>query len=144
MLRRRKAETRYAPEQTSSWLSRLAWQMKHQSQTIFSLEQMQPGWLMKKWQRRLYYGLITGPICGLFVGLAALGTVLSFPFIVLMTALISGLLFGWGSEPETETKSTKTITHLWIRQSLAPSLETGGRIAIAAGVFVACLFFPTF
>jgi hypothetical protein len=110
--------------------------MKHQSQTIFSLEQMQPGWLMKKWQRRLYYGLITGPICGLFVGLAALGTVLSFPFIVLTTALISGLLFGWGSEPETETKSTKTITHLWIRQSLAHSLENGVRIGVAAGLFV--------
>ena len=136
MLRRRKAETRYAPEQTISWLSRLAWQMKHQSQTIFSLEQMQPGWLMKKWQRRLYYGLITGPICGLFVGLAALGTVLPFPFIVLTTALISGLLFGWGSEPETETKSTKTITHLWIRQSLAHSLENGVRIGVAAGLFV--------
>jgi MFS family permease len=110
--------------------------MKHQSQTIFSLEQMQPGWLMKKWQRRLYYGLITGPICGLFVGLAALGTVLSFPFIVLTTALISGLLFGWVSEPETETKSTKTITHLWIRQSLAHSLEHGVRIGVAAGLFV--------
>src|SRR6266849_4984379 len=136
MLRRRKAETRYAPEQTIFWLSRLAWQMKHQSQTIFSLEQMQPGWLMKKWQRRLYYGLITGPICGLFVGLAALGTVLSFPFIVLTTALISGLLFGWASEPETETQSTKTVTHLWIRQSLAHSLENGVRIGIAAGLFV--------
>ena len=136
MLRRRKAETRYAPEQTIFWLSRLAWQMKHQSQTIFSLEQMQPGWLMKKWQRRLYYGLITGPICGLFVGLAALGTVLPFLFIFLTTALISGLLFGWGSEPETETKSTKTITHLWIRQSLAHSLENGVRIGVAAGLFV--------
>src|SRR5215471_3943286 len=119
MLRRRKAETRYAPEQTLFWL-----------------EQMQPGWLMKKWQRRLYYGLITGPICGLFVGLAALGTVLSFPFIVLTTALISGLLFGWASEPETETKSTKTITHLRIRQSLAHSLENGVWIGVAAGLFV--------
>src|SRR5215470_4663789 len=136
MLRRRKADTRYAPEQTISWLSCLAWQMKHQSQTIFSLEQMQPDWLMKKWQRRLYYGLITGPICGLFVGLAALGTVLPFLFIVLTTALISGLLFGWGSEPETVTKSTKTNTQLWIRQSLAHSLENGVRIGVAAGLFV--------
>ena len=136
MLRRRKAETRYAPEQTIFWLSHLARQMKHQSQTIFSLEQMQPGWLMKKWQRRLYYGLITGPICGLFVGLAALGTVLSFPVIVLTTALISGLLFGWVSEPETEIKSTKTITHLRIRQSLAHSLENGVWIGVAAGLFV--------
>jgi len=84
----------------------------------------------------LYYGLITGPICGLFVGLAALGTVLSFPFIVLTTALISGLLFGWVSEPETETKSTKTITHLRIRQSLAHSLENGVWIGVAAGLFV--------
>src|SRR5258708_36990325 len=104
--------------------------MKHQSQNIFSLEQMQPGWLMKKWQRWLCYGLISGPICGLFVGLAALGTVLSFPFIVLTTALISGLLFGWASEPETETQSTKTGTQLWIRQSLAHSLENGVRIGV--------------
>jgi transcriptional regulator with XRE-family HTH domain len=138
MLRRRKAESGYSPEQTISWLSHLARQMKQQSQTIFSLEQMQPGWLMKKWQRRLYYGLITGPICGLFVGLAALGTILSFPLIVLIAAFIVGLLFGWGSELKTEQKSTKTTMRLWvrIRESLAHTLENRTRIGVATGLFI--------
>src|SRR5258708_2603151 len=138
MLRRRKAQSRYSRGQTISWLSHLAWQMKQQGQTIFSLEQMQPGWLMKKWQRRLYYGLITGPICGLFVGLAALGTILSFPLIVLITAFIVGLLFGWGSELKTEQKSTKITMPLWIRirESLARTLANRTRIGVATGLFI--------
>lgn len=138
MLRRRKAEARYSPEQTISWLSHLARQMKYQSQTIFFLEQMQPGWLRKKWQRRLYYGLITGPICGLFVGLAALGTILSFPLVVLITAFLVGLLFGWGSELKSGLKSTQTPAPLWarLRESLAYTLENRTRVGVAAGLFI--------
>jgi DNA polymerase III delta prime subunit len=138
MLRRRKAGSRYSPEQTISWLSHLARQMKHRNQTIFFLEHMQPDWLMKKWQRRLYYGLITGPICGLFVGLAAVGTILSFPLVVLITAFLVGLLFGWGSELETEHKGTETTMPLWmrIRESLTDTLENRTRIGVATGLFI--------
>ena len=134
MLKRRSARARYKPQQTIHRLSFLARQMKQQSQTVFYIERMQPGWLLSKWQRRLYYALIAGPICGLFVGLASLGTILSFPLTVLLAALIVGLLFGWLSEPRTEKKCTKTITRIWmpIRQRLTASLEN--RVVIG-GVF---------
>jgi serine/threonine protein kinase len=140
MLRRRSARSRYGSQRTIRWLSYLAQQMKQQSQTVFYIERMQPGWLLKKWQRRLYYGLIAGPICGLLVGLETLGTGLSFPLIVLMNALIIGLLFGWLSEPKRETKSTKAITRIWmrVRQNIATSLENrvivGGVTGLLIGV----------
>jgi serine/threonine protein kinase len=134
MLSRRSARSRYGPQQTIHRLSYLARQMKQQSQTVFYIERMQPSWLRATWQRRLYYSLIVGPICGLFVGLASLGTVLSFPLTILIAALIVGLLFGWLSEPEAEKKSTKDITSIWmrIRQRLTTSLEN--RVVIG-GVF---------
>jgi hypothetical protein len=115
--------------------------MKQQSQTIFYIERMQPSWLMKKWQCRLYYGLTVGPICGLFAGLGILGTpLLPVPFIVLMAALSMGLLFGWASETSTEKKGTKAITRTWmrLRQGLATALENavmiGGIAAFLAGI----------
>jgi serine/threonine protein kinase/DNA polymerase III delta prime subunit len=138
MLRRRSAKRRYGAEQTIHWLSLLARQMKQESQSVFYVERMQPSWLTKKWQRRLYYGLITGPIFGLFVGLESLGTVLPFPLIVLITALIVGVLFGWLSEPGGVKKSTNSITRTWmrIRQRLATALENRVKIGVVAGSFI--------
>jgi DNA polymerase III delta prime subunit len=138
MLGRRSAGSRYGLQQTIHWLSYLAQQMKQQSQTVFYLERMQPTWLLKKWQRRLYYGLTTGPISGLFVGLQILGTVLPFALTVLMTALTFGGIFGWLSEPAAEKKSLKTITRVWmrIRQHLATALEDRVKIGVAAGFVV--------
>src|SRR5262249_25935045 len=135
MLRRRSAISRYPPQQTIYWLAYLARQMKQQGQTVFYIERMQPTWLTKKWQRRLYYGLMTGPICGLLVGLETLGTSLPSPLIALTIALITGLLFGWLSEPGREKQSTKMITRIW-RQRLATSLEKGGKIGIFAGIVI--------
>jgi serine/threonine protein kinase len=138
MLRRRSARSRYEPQQTIRWLSFLARQMKQQSQTVFYVERMQPSWLMKRRQRQLYYGLIAGPLYGLFVGLEILGTVLSFPLTVLMNALVVGLLFGWLSEPEAEKKSTNVIirTGMRIRQRLATSLENRVVVGVVAGLFI--------
>ncbi len=142
MLGRRSATSRYRPEQTIHWLSYLARQMKQQGQTIFYVERMQPTWLLKKWQRQLYYGLIAGPICGLLVGLSILDTLSLFPLATLtaalMAALIVGLLFGWLSEPEAEKKGTKTITCTWtqIRQNLATALESRVIITIITGLAV--------
>jgi serine/threonine protein kinase len=138
MLRRRSARSRYGPQQTIHCLCSLAQQMKQQSQTVFYIERMQPSWLRAIWQRRLYYGLITGPLCGLLVGLETLGSSWSLPLTVLMIALIVGLLFGWLSEPGTEKKGTKTITRTWmrIRQRLATALENRVTIGIAAGLVV--------
>ena len=138
MLQRRSARSRYEPQQTIHWLSFLARQMKQQSQTVFYVERMQPSWLMKRYQRQLYYGLIAGPLYGLFVGLEILGTVLSFPLTVLMNALVVGLLFGWLSEPDLGKKSTKGITPIGmrIRQSLATSLENRMVVGAALGLFI--------
>jgi serine/threonine protein kinase len=139
VLQRRSARSRYRPEQMIRWLSCLAQQMKEQNQTVFYIERMQPTWLHSKWQRRLYYGLTTGPICGLLVGLETLGSSLwSLPLTVLMIALIVGLLFGWLSEPGTEKKSTKAVARTWmrIRQRLATALESRVMVGVAAGCVV--------
>jgi serine/threonine protein kinase len=138
MLKRRSAKSRYSPQRTIHWLSYLARQMKQQSQTVFYIERMQPTWLMKKWQRQLYSGLIAGPICGLIVGIGFLFVPSLFPIMVLMTALVVGLLFGWVSEPAAEKKGTETIirTGMRIRQNLAYALENRVIIGIIAGLLV--------
>ncbi len=138
MLERRSARSHASPQQTVRWLSYLARQMKQQSQTVFYIERMQPTWLLKKWQRRLYYGLIAGPICGLLLGLETLGTVFSFPLTVVITALFVGLLFGCLSEPGVGKKSTKTIMRagMRIRQSLATSLENRMVVGGVTGLFI--------
>ncbi len=136
MLGRRSAKSRISPQQTIYWLGYLAQQMKRQSQMVFYIERMQPTWLTKRWQRQLYYGLIAGPVCGLFVGLASLGTILSFPLTVLITALIVGPLLGWLSEPEVAEKNPQTWGR--IRQSIATSLE---KRVVVGGVFGAFIGF---
>jgi MFS family permease len=112
--------------------------MEQQSQSVFYVERMQPGWLMQKWQRQLYHGLITGPICGLLIGLEILGSNWPLPLTVLTITLIVGLLFGWLSEPVTAKKGAKTITRTWmrIRQSLTASLEKRRKIGVFAGLVI--------
>src|SRR5204862_2647558 len=131
MLRRRSTKSSYSPEQTIRWLSYLAAQMKQQSQTVFYVERMQPDWLVKKWQRRLYSGLIAGPISSLLVGLAFLYTLPSYLPTVLLTALTIGLLFAWLSEPGTE--KTGAITNLW-RQSFSAILGKREMVGVVTGL----------
>lgn len=141
MLKRRAAKSRYGPQQTIHWLSSLAWQMKQQSQTVFYIERMQPSWLLSKWQRRFYHGLIVGPIWGLFIEIG-------FPYLngqpllwltIVITAFLIGWLFGWVSEPEAETKETKTIARclgMCIQRRLAPVLESRVGFGILGGFLV--------
>jgi hypothetical protein len=138
VLKRRSVQSPYRPQQTIHWLGYLAQQMKQQSQTVFYIEHMQPGWLMKRWQRRWYYGLTTGPIAGVFVGLQILGTVFPFLLTVLITMLTIGVFFGWLSEPGAEKKSTKPTIRAWmsIRQRLTRALESRVKIGVAAGLVV--------
>jgi len=118
--------------------------MKQESQSVFYIERMQPIWLKKQWHYRLYYGLIAGPICGLLMGLNILGTPLPFPFIVLMTALIIGPLFGWLSAPETDKKEREILKRIWMRtrQSFTTALENRAVIGIIASLAVGIALLP--
>lgn len=52
--RRRSAAHQYSIEKFMDWLTRLAWRMSQDSQTIFLIEQIQPAWLQTRNQRILY------------------------------------------------------------------------------------------
>lgn len=80
MLKRR-AASRYTPEQTKYWLAWLARQMVQHGQAEFYLERMQPNWLEEPQSLRnayratvrmgtgLLFGLLFGLLSGLFGGL---------------------------------------------------------------------------
>jgi hypothetical protein len=90
MFQRRSLPTRYTRQQTEHWLAWLAWQMGRHSQTVFSLERMQPDWLPQRqhWVpthgARLLTGLDAGLVCGLLGGLV----------FGLLGGLVCGLLGG--------------------------------------------------
>lgn len=68
MLRRPSQGESYRDEQTTHWLSWLAVRMLKHGQTVFSLDQMQPTWLGKGWQRWLY-GLLNVLVAALVGGI---------------------------------------------------------------------------
>jgi len=125
MLKRRSAETRYTSEQTTHWLSRLAGQMKRQSQSIFYLEQMQPTWLAG--HRRLWVydwvavrlpGVLMGVLVGLTINMFLVGyyDLLSHIPYILLGGLLGGLL-SEGSIPQRPTMSRRKA-----RSTLGPRL----------------------
>jgi hypothetical protein len=71
MFKRRKTSASYSPEQTKTWLSRLARSMKEGEQSLFYLELMQPSLLPKKLQimQRILSLIAPGIIGGLLGGL---------------------------------------------------------------------------
>ena len=102
MLKRRGQSKRWKPEQIISWLTFLAMQMRGHNQTLFSVENLQPTWLSRKWRllyqccvglvSALIFGLLFGLSFGLFVGLL-FG--LSFGlFVGLLFGLFVGLVLG--------------------------------------------------
>src|SRR6266566_5580232 len=136
MLKRRGASKRYKPEQITHWLTYLAQQMKRQSQTVFYMEQMQPDWLPKKWQRYLDSALVGGVSGGLLGGLigAAAGAIflplffLLYPaplpgaatgsIIGLFMGLNLGLIIGWFHPKSTEIRTAEVITWSWANARL--------------------------
>src|SRR5260370_834632 len=91
MLQRRGTSKRYAPEQTTSWLSWLASQLVWHKQTAFYIEQLQIDWLPPHRFRWLKLcsgmGCIIGLFCFLIFELSILG---GTP----LQKLVLGLLFG--------------------------------------------------
>ncbi|MEQ8960438.1 MAG: NACHT domain-containing protein, partial [Coleofasciculus sp. C2-GNP5-27] len=75
-----KMEPRYSPAQSIGWLTWLAQRMVQNSQTVFSIEEMQPTWLPTT-GKRIVYRMVILLINGLIFGL--------------ISWLIFGDLFGW-------------------------------------------------
>ena len=77
MLKRRGTDSLYQSDQTTAWLSWLAYQMLLHGQSIFLLDQIQPNWLAKGTQRLLYF-IWSRSAIGLLLGL--LFGITNYPF----------------------------------------------------------------
>ena len=122
--RRGQATQAYSREETISWLSWLARGMRRQGQTVFMLEQLQPGWLASRAERWRYtvatrwltallvaggYGVVSGSVVFLMRlfrtdpdGTVQMGPVVSLffgtgPMLGVIQATLSGLVFAVGA-----------------------------------------------
>ena len=72
MFARRGTTRQYSKERVLQWLSRLAWSMARESQTIFLIERLQPSWLSslhQRWGYRLGVVLVVSLIVGVVLWL---------------------------------------------------------------------------
>ncbi|WP_161982521.1 NACHT domain-containing protein [Dictyobacter alpinus] len=167
MLTRRGTSTSHPPAPTIQWLAYLARQMKHQNQSVFYIEHIQPDWLEEPRTQRIYERLaiqLIGTCIGILISL-----VVSFLFLgsmpittrtiyALMGGLLGGLLSGRTLEPlpaaENATRPRRhwyswlnqLITHGPTRNGLSVALITilipGGYTwhAPLKGLVVGCSF----
>ena len=81
---------RYDEIQSRQWLTHLAQGLQRHSQTIFGIEQLQPGWLRRR--QRLYLAVV-GFLCGFMIGpFQGVAELLSGTSLV--GAVVNGLLYG--------------------------------------------------
>ena len=141
MLKRRGAETRYTPEQTTHWLRSLAGQMKRQSQSIFYLEQIQPSRLSGDRMFEVYDWLaarLPGVLMGILVSLTISAFIFSpFNLPLLIPNILLGGLLGWLlSEGSTSQRPAvgrgKARRTLWFR--LLQWLLIGTLIGLGSGL----------
>jgi MFS family permease len=138
MFKRRGSNHHYTPENTRAWLTWLAKRLVERRQTLFSIEDIQPGWLpISKSKRHLIFGLIfglfLGPIFGLLYGLSdGLRVVL---IMGLISGLTSGLIFGLIVGQNDSTKPTDKLTWSWkkARKWLIFGLVYGVIIGLGSG-----------
>lgn len=135
MFARRSPEIPYSKAQTIGWLAWLAHMLTHHNQTLFMLEDLQPGWLQTKAQRRAYrltVGLIFGLMSGLIFGL---GYGLIFG---LSNGLIFGLLGGLISGGQADVRPTDTLTWHWQKAKfgLIVGLPSGVIFGLLGGLLV--------
>jgi eukaryotic-like serine/threonine-protein kinase len=170
MLKRRGASNRYTPQQITHWLTYLARQMKRQSQTVFYIEQMQPDWLPKKWQRYLYRALTGALLGGLLGGLflwpalylfgrlvpylipnffnpyGYLSILVSVSVIGLVIGSLVGLVIGLSRRKTTAIRTADVITWSWANafRAFIISMVSGSfgfLIAISLGNSTFIVFF---
>jgi serine/threonine protein kinase len=108
MLATRGAKEFYAPEQTRTWLSWLAQQLKRHGQTVFYIERIQPSWLPDKRSLRLYNLFavrLPAVLMGMLVGII-LCTIPSFNSIIydLLEMILLGGLLGWLLSEKSEVQ----------------------------------------
>ncbi len=128
MLERRIGEQPYSHETTRHHLAWLAHQMSAQGQTMFFIENLQPGFLTSYRQRLQYLcgiGFLTaglvGPIMGLIFGLVGYGLVDNSIHLGLGATVSFGLLFGLFSmlfSSRYRISLTETFRWSWRRAAL--------------------------
>jgi serine/threonine protein kinase len=144
MLQQRQDE-QYSASQAIGWLSWLAKQLIHQSQSVFLIEQIQPTWLQTPNQKRLYR-----------IGVALSGVLMGVPFGIITGSLTNGIMDGWRSGlikglmnavifgvafglivsfSKTEIETVETLKWSWreAKRSLGIGLKNGIPIGLAAG-----------
>lgn len=104
MLNRKKTSAKYPKEKVLPWLSWLAERMVQESQTVFSIENMQPTWLKSRGEKRVYqiiiflFGwLIPSLFYGLIIGLVfywRYSELIYSIFLGTFLGIIIGLAFG--------------------------------------------------
>ncbi len=112
MLTRREQSKRWQPEQMIHSLSFLAKQMQQHKQTVFAVENLQPGWLPRGWRilYRLCVWLVFWPILGLG------GMVLSGWFFGLLFGPTFGQLgriFGQIFSRDVQVSSVRVLARPW-------------------------------
>jgi hypothetical protein len=120
MLKRRSQSKRWEAEQVIRWLGFLAKQMQEHKQSVFSVEDLQPTWLSRRW--RTLYQLCVWQTVGLFVGLC-IGLTLGLS-IGLLGGLVIGLLLGGLSFGPFLT---------WVGEIIGEFSGSAGRPAIGLG-----------
>ena len=114
MLERRGQSRHWKPEQVIDWLTFLAMQMHRHDQTVFSVENLRPTWLSRKW--RILYQWCIGLLFGLFGGML-LGMFFSNRVFGLVFGLVGGLVGGlntWINPAGVLTRSWKEIRYVLI------------------------------
>ncbi len=129
MLERRRAEARYTPQQTISWLTWLAHQMKQHNQTQFFIERMQMDWLPKNVLHQLAPSIVIGLLIGLVTmlcyaigalpaNLGLAGTLRFGSYFGLLACslyiLLNGLVFGLGTQ-DPAGGPVQTPSRLWAK-----------------------------
>ena len=128
-------QMRYQQPQMAHWLSWLARQLALRSQTEFSIEHIQPDWLLEQQGRRVYdylgvrlpgvlFGIAVSPIFWIASSSINDARETNSLYYIILVMFIGGLIGGLFSEPTEQP----------FERSLIPSLFTGMFIALVAAL----------